>query len=167
MSSLNALRLAQKPSTIVTKAPSARPAEHLYPIFTESEQTMIDALKLDAERYKGYAPQGWFETLLDGERFVGAMALEGCIDPLDAMCDHWFIAIETGKTFQDREFYRNKALMLAYSLEASGLITIPAANHYINYALKCDIAVGISLFRIKEVVQEFQKAFNENRAVKL
>ena len=167
MSSLSALRLSQKPSTIVAKAPSARPAEYLYPIFTQSEQAMIDTLKVDAEKYKGYAPQGWFETLLDGERFVGAMALEGCMDPLDAICDHWFIAIETGKTFQDRELYRNKALMLAYSLEASGLITIPAANHFINYALKCDIAVGISLIRIKELVQEFQKALNENRPVKL
>lgn len=128
---------------------------------------MVNRLKGEAEIYTRYTPEGWFNTLVEGERFVGVMALEGCMDPLEAVCDHWLIAIETGKTFKDRAFYSDKALMLAYSLEASGHITMPIAKYYIDKALKSDIAVGISLIRIKEVVQDFQIALNENRPVEL
>lgn len=167
MSTLKALKEAQKPVAAPKLTARFSTDPLLYPIFTESERVMIGTLKTDARSYSCYAPEGWFDTLVEGERFVGAAALEGCLDPLDAVCDHWFVAIETGKAFHERAFLCDKAHMLAYSLEVRGHVTIPIANHYINSAMKSDIAVGLSLFRIKEVVEEFQKAFNENRPVRL
>ena len=165
MSSLNALRLATKAPT--SKAPLPKPSTHLYPIFTESEKAMIQTLRDDASSYRVYADKHWFDTLIEGERFVGAMALEGCLDPLEAVCDHWFVAIEHGKMFQERSLYVNKAQMLAYTLNERGLLELNTAYRYLGEAVKSDVAVGISLARIKQIVEEFQIGLNQNTQVTL
>jgi hypothetical protein len=117
---------------------------------------MIQTLKDDAQKYIGYAPAKWYETLIEGEAFVGAMALEGCLDPLEAVCDHWFVAIEHGKMFHERSLYMNKAQMLAYALNERGHIDLKMAYSYVADATRDDVPIGISLARMKQIVEDFQ-----------
>ena len=117
---------------------------------------MIQTLRDDASSYRVYADKHWFDTLIEGERFVGAMALEGCLDPLDAVCDHWFVAIEHGKMFQERSLYVNKAQMLAYALNERGLLDLKMAYSYVADATRDDVPIGISLARMKQIVEDLQ-----------
>lgn len=163
--SLNALRKASSASRISLKPEEPSPSrEYFVPIFTQDEIEEINTLKGEAQKYSRYE-EGWFDKMVLREAELAADSLEGCIDSLEVLTDHWNNAIEIGKLMFERHMYYNKAIGLAPALVSYGLVEMASVNHYLRCAMEPSLAIGISLGRVKDILLELQHALNGMRRV--
>lgn len=160
-SSLRSLKKAMQPSPVVVPPRN----DYFVPLFTQSEIDEMTELKVRAESYSKYGGPGWFELLLEEEKALASDSLEGCIDSLEVLCDHWNRAIEDGKILEERAFCHHKAIMMAHTLEEHGLVEMKTAQHYLECVMRPSVPLGMSLIRMKDIISEFQAAFNQKRRV--
>jgi hypothetical protein len=164
--SLNALRKASSASRISLKPEEASPSrEYFVPIFTQDEIEEINTLKGEAQKYSKYAEEGWFDKMVAREAELASDSLEGCIDSLEVLTDHWNNAIEIGKLMFERQIYYNKAIGLAQTLVSYGLVEMASVHHYLRFATAPTLSIGISHSRVKEILLELQHALNGMRRV--
>jgi len=169
MASLNALKKASKRSREPEAEAKVEPRhpffKYVKPLFSEEEMAMIASLKAETERYAKYAPADWIVQVLKDEDAITMSALEDGLDPYDAGIEHWLAAIDVGKLLEERSELRSRATDLAHLLDEYGLTQMHSANHYISCAMDPQLSYKENVFRLKEVVSEFQSALNERRAV--
>ena len=160
MSSLRNLK-AIKNKPIVKKNESDEMSEdedRALPLFAEFEKDEIDDLKANAQKYSRFAPVEWFDKLIKEEETICAESLEGCLDPLEVIIEYWTNAIEIGKTYEEFDFYKNKALLIAHALEQNNVLDLRTAHNCIRDAINSSPVVKISLLNLKAVLAEYQKA---------
>lgn len=164
--SLNALRKASSASRNSLKAEEPSPSrEYFVPIFTQDEIEEINTLKGEAQKYSKYAEEGWFDKMVLREAELASDSLEGCIDSLEVLTDHWNNAIEIGKLMFERHIYYDKAIGIAHTLVSYGLVEMASVNYYLRCAIAPNLSIGISHSRVKEILLELQQALNGMRRV--
>ena len=162
----SSLKSLKRAASYLPPPPAQKPRNDYYaPIFSEDEIEEINELKCQAEAFSKYGGEGWFDRLVEEETVLASDSLEGCIDPLEVLTSHWSNAIETGKLYQERAFCHDKAMMMANTLEHYVFIEMKSARHYLECAMNPKLLIGISLIRVREVLLEFQNAYNEQRRV--
>ena len=133
------------------------------PLFEDFEKDDIDDLKAHAQKYSRFAPVEWFDKLIERETTISAESLEGCLDPLEVITEYWTNAIEIGKTYEELHFYKNRALVIAYTLEQYGILDLRTAQNCIRDAINSSPVVKISLLNLKAVLAEYEKALTRAR----
>jgi hypothetical protein len=133
------------------------------PLFAEFEKDEIDDLKAEAQKYSRFAPVEWFDKLIQEETAISAESLEGCLDPLEVIIEYWTNAIQVGKTYEELNFYKNKALNIAHALEQNGILDLRTAHNCIRDAINSSPVVKISLLNLKAVLAEYEKALTRAR----
>lgn len=164
--SLNALRKASSASRTSPKPEEPSPSrEYFVPIFTQDEIEEINTLKGEAQKYSKYAEEGWFDKMVATEAEIASDSLEGCIDSLEVLTDHWNNAIEIGKLMFERHMNYHKAIGLAQTAVSYGLVEMASVHYFLRCATAQHLSIGISHSRVKEILLELQNALNGMRRV--
>jgi len=167
-SSLSSLKQASKRSRALPEqeTESEHPFyKYISPIYSPDEEEVLQTMRLEAETYSKYARSEWMVELLNEEKTISTSALESCTDPYEATIEHWQVAIDAGKLLKERVLLESHATSLAYSLTEYGLIRMSSAHHYIGGAMNPSQSYKQNIFRLKEIISEFESAIRERRQV--